>query len=184
VESLGAQVRILGNELETARKESEVDPLTRLFNRKAFDDYLARSVELARAFGQDACLLLIDIDKFKTINDTFGHPEGDAVLRRVSDTMTRIFLRKSDFVARCGGDELAVVLRETSLKESLALGERLLRAIRALPMDREGVRFQLTLSIGAAALKPGEEPQSWIERTDRALYRSKRDGRDRITAAE
>ena len=83
--------------------------------------------------------------------------------------MTRIFLRKSDFVARCGGDELAVVLRETSLKESLALGERLLRAVRALPMDREGVRFQLTLSIGAAALKPGEEPQSWIERTDRAL---------------
>src|SRR6185503_18329678 len=123
VEALGTQVRILGSELETARKENEVDPLTRLFNRKAFDDYLARSVELARAFGQEACLLLIDIDKFKTINDTFGHPEGDAVLRRVSDTMTRIFLRKSDFVARCGGDELAVVLRETSLKEGLALGE-------------------------------------------------------------
>jgi diguanylate cyclase (GGDEF)-like protein len=98
--------------------------------------------------------------------------------------MTRIFLRKSDFVARCGGDELAVVLRETSLKEGLALGERLLRAVRAIAMDREGVRFQLTLSIGAAALKPGEEPTSWVERTDRALYRSKRDGRDRITPAE
>jgi len=184
VESLGAQVRILGNELETARKESEVDPLTRLFNRKAFDEYLARSVELARAFGQETCLLLIDVDKFKTINDTFGHPEGDAVLRRVSDTMTRIFLRKSDFVARCGGDELAVVLRETSLKEGIALGERLLRAVRSVAMDREGVRFQLTLSIGAAALKPGEESTSWVERTDRALYRSKRDGRDRITPAE
>ena len=184
VEALGTQVRILGSELETARRESEVDPLTRLFNRKAFDDYLARSVELARAFGQATCLLLIDIDRFKTINDTFGHPEGDAVLRRVSDTMARIFPRRSDFVARYGGDELAVVLRETSLRESLALGERLLRAIRALPMDREGVRFQLTLSIGAAALKPGEDPQSWVERADRALYQSKRDGRDRITAAE
>jgi diguanylate cyclase (GGDEF)-like protein len=184
VEALGTQVRILGSELETVRKESEVDQLTRLFNRKAFDDYLARSVELARAFGQSTCLLLIDIDRFKTINDTFGHPEGDGVLRRVSDAMTRIFLRKSDFVARCGGDELAVVLRETSIKEGLALGDRLLRAVRAIPMDREGVRFQLTLSIGAAVLKPGEEPAGWIERTDRALYRAKHDGRDRIVAAE
>ena len=184
VEALGTQVRILGSELETARKENEVDPLTRLFNRKAFDDYLGRSVELARAFGQSTCLLLIDIDRFKTINDTFGHPEGDAVLRRVADAMTRIFLRKSDFVARYGGDELAVVLRETSLKEGLALGDRLLRAVRAIPMDREGVRFQLTLSIGVAALKPGEAPGQWMERVDKALYQAKRSGRDQIIAAE
>jgi diguanylate cyclase len=184
VEALGTQVRILGSELETARKENEVDPLTRLFNRKAFDDYLSRSVELARAFGQSACLLLIDIDRFKTINDTFGHPQGDAVLRSVADTMTRIFLRKSDFVARYGGDELAVVLRETTLKESLALGDRLLRAVRAVSMDREGVRLQLTLSIGVAALAATEEPRAWIDRADRALYQAKRDGRDRLTAAE
>jgi diguanylate cyclase len=184
VEALGTQVRILGSELETVRKESEVDPLTRLFNRKAFDEYLDRSVELARAFGQSTCLLLIDIDRFKTINDTFGHPEGDAVLRRVSDAMTRIFLRKSDFVARYGGDELAVVLRETSLKEGAALGDRLLRAVRAIPMDREGVRFQLTLSIGVGALKPGETPPAWMERVDKALYQAKRGGRDRIVSAE
>jgi diguanylate cyclase len=184
VEALGTQVRILGSELETARKENEVDPLTRLFNRKAFDDYLSRSVELARAFGQPSTLLLIDVDRFKTINDTFGHPEGDAVLRRISDAMIRIFLRKSDFVARYGGDELAVVLRETTLKESLALGDRLLRAVRAVSMDREGVRLQLTLSIGVAALAATEEPRAWIDRADRALYQAKRDGRDRLTAAE
>ena len=184
VEALGTQVRILGSELETARKENEVDPLTRLFNRKAFDDYLARSVELARAFGQSTCLLLIDIDRFKTINDTFGHPEGDAVLRRVADTMARIFLRRSDFVARHGGDELAAVLRETSVKEGQALADRLLRAVRAIPTDREGVRYPLTLSIGIAALAPGEEPRLWIERADKALYQAKRDGRDRFVAAE
>jgi diguanylate cyclase len=184
VEALGTQVRILGSELETARKESEVDPLTRLFNRKAFDDYLARSVELARAFGQSTCLLLIDIDHFKTINDTFGHPEGDAVLRRVADAMTRIFLRRNDFVARYGGDELAVVLRETTLKEGLALGDRLLRAVRAIPTDREGVRYPLTLSVGVAALVPGEEPRAWVDRTDKALYQAKRVGRDRVLAAE
>jgi diguanylate cyclase (GGDEF)-like protein len=184
VEALGTQVRILGSELETARKENEVDPLTRLFNRKAFDDYLVRSVELARAFGQSTCLLLIDIDRFKTINDTFGHPEGDAVLRRVADAMARIFLRRSDFVARYGGDELAAVLRETSLKEGQGLADRLLRAVRAIPTDREGVRYPLTLSIGIAALLPGEEPRLWIERADKVLYQAKRDGRDRFVAAE
>jgi diguanylate cyclase (GGDEF)-like protein len=184
VEELGTKVKILGNELETARKENEVDPLTRLFNRKAFDDYLARSVELAHAFGHASCLLLIDVDRFKTINDTFGHPEGDAVLRRISDAMVRIFLRKSDFVARYGGDELAVVLRETSLKEGLALCDRLMRAVRAIPMDRENVHFQLTLSIGASALGSGETGAAWMTRTDRALYESKRAGRDRVTAAE
>ena len=169
-EALGTQVRILGSELETARKESEVDPLTRLFNRKAFDDYLARSVELSRAFGQATCLLLIDIDHFKIINDTFGHPEGDAVLRRVADTMARIFLRRSDFVARYGGDELAVVLRETTVKEGQQLADRLLRAVRAIPTDREGGRYPLTLSVGVAGLSPGEEPRAWIDRADKALY--------------
>ena len=184
VEALGTQVRILGTELETARRESEVDPLTRLFNRKAFDDYLDRSVELARAFGQATCLLLIDIDRFKTINDTFGHPEGDSVLRRVADTMARIFPRRSDFVARYGGDELAVVLRETGLKEGQQLADRLLRAVRAIPTDREGVRYPLTLSVGCAALIPGEEPEIWIARADKALYQAKRDGRDRLVVAE
>jgi diguanylate cyclase len=184
VEALGTQVRILGSELETARKESEVDPLTRLFNRKAFDDYLARSVELARAFGQATCLLLIDIDRFKTINDTFGHPEGDSVLRKVADTMARLFPRRSDFVARYGGDEMAVVLRETNLKEGQQLADRLLRAVRAIPTDREGVRYPLTLSIGCAALSPGEEPTVWVTRADKALYQAKRDGRDRLVVAE
>jgi diguanylate cyclase (GGDEF)-like protein len=184
VEALGTQVRILGSELETARKENEVDPLTRLFNRKAFDDYLARSVELASAFGQTTCLLLIDIDRFKIINDTFGHPEGDAVLRRVADTMARVFLRRSDFVARYGGDELAAVLRETSVKEGQALADRLLRAVRAIPTDREGVRYPLTLSIGIAAVVAGEDPRLWVERADKVLYQAKREGRDRFVAAE
>src|SRR6185295_143199 len=103
-----------------------------------------------------------------TINDTFGHPEGDAVLRRVADAMTRIFMRKSDFVARYGGDELAVVLRETTLKEGAALGDRLLRAVRAIPMDREGVRFQLSVSAGVSSLLAGETARAWMERTDRA----------------
>ena len=84
VEDLGARVRLLGEELESARKEGEVDPLTRLYNRKAFDAFLARTVELSHAFGQPACLLLVDLDRFKPINDTFGHQTGDSVLSKLA----------------------------------------------------------------------------------------------------
>ena len=184
VEDLGAQVRTLGTELDSARKDREVDPLTGLYNRRAFDEYVGRSVELSRAFGQPVCLLLVDLDQFKIINDTFGHPEGDAVLRRLADTLTRTFPRKSDFVARFGGDEFAAVLRETSLKDGMLLGDRLLKAIRAAHIEREGVRLPLSVSVGIGTLQPGEDVPSWLVRTDRALYEAKRSGRDRMVAAE
>ncbi|HVR63875.1 MAG TPA: GGDEF domain-containing protein [Polyangia bacterium] len=184
VEDLGAQVRTLGTELDSARKDREVDPLTGLYNRRAFDEYIARSVELSRAFGQPVCLLLVDLDQFKIINDTFGHPEGDAVLRRLADTLTRTFPRRSDFVARFGGDEFAAVLRETSIRDGMHLGDRLLKAIHAAHIEREGVRLPLSVSIGIGTLQPSEDVPSWLVRTDRALYEAKRSGRDRMVAAD
>jgi diguanylate cyclase (GGDEF)-like protein len=184
VEDLGKQVRTLGSELDSARKDREVDPLSGLYNRRAFDEYVNRSVELSRAFGQPVCLLLVDLDGFKLINDTFGHPEGDTVLRRLSDAMARTFPRKSDFVARFGGDEFAVVLRETSLKDGMSLGERLLKAARATEIEREGVRVRLSVSIGIGTLQTTEDVSSWLLRTDRALYQAKRAGRDRMVAAD
>lgn len=184
VDDLGAQVRTLGTELDSARKDREVDPLTGLYNRRAFDEYIGRSVELSRAFGQPVCLLLVDLDQFKIINDTFGHPEGDAVLRRLADALTRTFPRKSDFVARFGGDEFAAVLRETSIKDGMLLGERLLKAVRATHIEREGVRLPLSVSIGIATLQPGEDVPTWLVRTDRALYEAKRGGRDRMVAGD
>jgi len=81
MEILGAQVRSLGDDLESARRESETDPLTRVPNRKAFDDYLARSVEMHKAFGQAMSMLIVDVDHFKTVNDSNGHATGDGVLR-------------------------------------------------------------------------------------------------------
>ena len=180
VEDLGTRVRLLGEELESARKESEVDPLTRLFNRKAFDAFMARTVELAHAFQQPACLLLVDLDRFKPINDTFGHQTGDSVLSKLADVLSRVFLRKNDLVARYGGDELAVVLRETSLRDAQTLADRLLRAVRAVRMEREGTSFGLTVSIGIAGLAPADNGASWLARTDRALYQAKNSGRDRV----
>jgi diguanylate cyclase len=183
VESLGAKVRRLGEELESARKESEVDPLTRLFNRKAFNDFLARTVELSHAFGQPACLMLVDLDRFKPINDTFGHQTGDSVLSSLADVLSRIFLRKNDMVARYGGDELAVVLRETSVRDGSTLADRLLRAVRALRFEREGASIGLSVSIGIAELTANDTAETWLKRSDEALYSAKKEGRDRVAIA-
>jgi len=166
------------------RKESEVDPLTRLYNRKAFDAFLVRTVELSQAFQQPACLMLIDLDRFKPINDTFGHQMGDSVLSKLADVLSRIFLRKNDLVARYGGDEMAVVLRETTLNDGRMLAERLLRGVRAVRLEREGTTIGLTVSVGLAQLGNGDTAASWIERTDRALYKAKNAGRDQIATEE
>jgi len=183
VEDLGATVRKLGQELESARKEGEVDPLTRLYNRKAFDAFLSRTVELAQAFDQPACLMLVDLDRFKPINDTFGHQTGDSVLSKLADVLSRIFLRKNDLVARYGGDELAVVLRETNVNDARTLADRLLRAVRAIRIEREGTSIGLTVSIGVAELRAGETAASWLGRSDKALYQAKHAGRDQVVAA-
>jgi diguanylate cyclase len=184
VEVLGHQVRSLGTQLESARRESETDPLTRLYNRKAMDEYLARSVELHQAFGHATCLLLVDIDRFKGINDGYGHQTGDEVLRKVADAVTRVFLRKNDFVARYGGDELAVVLRETSIDATMTLAERLVKLVRSIDIERKDERVPVTTSIGIAALLPGQDVVAWLDAADKALYRAKQRGRDQAVTSE
>jgi diguanylate cyclase (GGDEF)-like protein len=183
VEVLGAQVRALGTELESARRESETDPLTKLYNRKALDHYLARSLELHHAFGGDTCLLLLDIDRFKGINDSHGHPTGDEALRKVADAACKVFLRKNDFVARYGGDELAVVLRETALEATATLAERLLRMVRNIEVERDGVHIPITTSMGVAALASGQDVAAWLDAADKALYSAKQRGRDQAIIA-
>ena len=176
---LGDRVRLLGSELESARRDGETDPVTAILNRKAFDEYLARTVEICGAFGQQASLLLIDIDHFKTINDTHGHTMGDDALRQVSNAVVRVFLRKSDFCARYGGDELAVILRETAAKEAEALAERVLRGVRAINLVGPAGVITPTVSIGLGGYAAGDDGKSWIDRADRGLYTAKQAGRNR-----
>jgi diguanylate cyclase (GGDEF)-like protein len=97
--------------------------------------------------------------------------------------LSRIFLRKNDLVARYGGDELAVVLRETSVNDARTLADRLLRAVRAIRIEREGTSIGLTVSIGIAELRAGETAASWLGRSDKALYQAKNAGRDQLVAA-
>jgi len=184
VEDLGARVQTLGQELESARKDSEVDGLTQLFNRRSFDLYLAQTVELCTAFHQSACLFFVDVDRFKEVNDGHGHAAGDAVLVKLADTMSRLFLRKSDFVARFGGDELAIILRETPQREGTVLGERLLKAVRTMRLEHNGRVVPVTVSAGMSSFCGGDTVASWSTRSDRALYDAKSGGRDRLIVAD
>jgi diguanylate cyclase (GGDEF)-like protein len=182
--TLGETVRALGDELASARRDGDTDPLTRLFNRKALDAYVEESVEMCGAFGRDASLVLVDVDHFKTINDASGHLAGDEVLRGVADALARVFLRKSDFVARFGGDEFAVVLRDTALADAGRLGDRVLTRVRTLRFQGATGQVSVTLSMGAAALAKGEDAKAWFARADRALYAAKAAGRDRFVAGD
>jgi diguanylate cyclase len=185
VQVLGAQVRSLGHELESARKESESDPLTRIANRRAFDEYVARSVEMYMAFAQPMAMLVVDVDHFKTVNDSHGHISGDEVLRQVADALVKVFLRKSDFVSRLGGDEFAIVLRETKMADARTLAERVLGRVRALQVvGAHDEPLRVTVSIGVAQVKDGDDAKAWLDRSDRALYAAKEAGRDRVATAE
>jgi diguanylate cyclase len=179
---LGAQVHSLGHELESARRESETDPLTRICNRKAFDEYLAASVEIHRAFGYPMSMLVVDVDNFKDVNDSSGHITGDEVLRQVADAVVKVFLRKNDFVSRLGGDEFAIILRETGVRDASALAERVLGRIRSLLVPTtNNETLAVTVSIGLAEIQADDDGKSWLDRADRCLYAAKQGGRNRLS---
>ncbi|MEO6447070.1 MAG: GGDEF domain-containing protein [Gemmatimonadaceae bacterium] len=183
---LAHKLKSLGRELEDAKRESIVDPLTGLANRKAFDEYITRCIELHSLLGQPASLMMIDVDNFKDVNDGFGHPAGDIALRQIANLLARTFMRRVDFVCRYGGDEFAVILQETGLENAQLLAERLRRQAQELrPVEPpEGVDPpSMTLSIGVAELLVGDDAVAWIKRADTALYIAKRTGRDAVSTA-
>lgn len=157
------------------------DPLTGLLNRGAFDAELERSIAFARRFESAAALMLIDIDHFKYINDTFGHAVGDATLCRVADIL-RARLRETDVLARLGGDEFGLILAGTTAHASGALADDLLDAIRAdTSIQLEGNVVRLAASIGLTAIDPAGDATAGdiVRQADIAMYEAKEGGRDR-----
>jgi diguanylate cyclase (GGDEF)-like protein len=165
---------------ETATRESLTDELTDLPNRRAFDDALASEVERARRFGGTLGLVLIDLDDFKLVNDTHGHPQGDVVLREVARVL-RESSREIDHPARYGGEELALVLPGTDIDGAFNLAERVRERIEALyipRLDGSG-RLRITASCGVAAVPqtPADEG-ALVSAADQALYAAKRGGKN------
>ena len=159
------------------RNLAVTDTLTGVWNRRHGTELLTADLS-ARRPGQALSLLMLDIDHFKTINDTFGHQAGDHVLIEIASRLRRS-LRGSDMVARWGGEEFVVLLRDCALPDALRLAEDIRAAIAELPFGAMG---SLTVSVGVAEARAGEDLTTWLERADQALYRAKRSGRNEVAA--
>jgi diguanylate cyclase (GGDEF)-like protein len=181
--SLSERMKGLRAELDEARRHLDTDPLTKLYNRKALDEQLERVVAVNVILSQTTCLAIVDLDHFKKVNDTYGHQAGDRVLIRVADALIETFPRKTDFVARYGGEEFAVLFQQDSLRIARALLDRMMQRLRQLRIEHEGRSIEVRASVGLAEWVPGEDPEDWLARADRAMYRAKRDGRDRVAEA-
>jgi len=180
---LGAQVQALRSELDAVRTQATLDALTQLFNRAAFDQEIDKVATLGLLLGSEPCLVMVDVDHFKSINDKHGHPVGDEVLRAVADNLVRHFLRKEDFVCRFGGEEFAIVVRDSEVEKVKARIERARSTLEAAPVKTTAGCIPVTFSAGLTALIPGEPPSQWVERADRALYAAKHEGRNQIVVS-
>ena len=172
--------------LDRASSQREVaasastDPLTGLPNRRYFEEFSSLLAQRRRA-GDTVAVLMIDIDKFKGLNDAYGHPIGDQVLKAVADAITTA-VRDQDVPARIGGEEFAVLLRNPGPAVALEIGERVRQAVRELDLRFIGVPG-VSVSVGVAHAESADEPiDALIERADKALLRAKRAGRDRVIA--
>ncbi|MDO8963532.1 MAG: diguanylate cyclase [Coriobacteriia bacterium] len=187
----GSLPHFLAHVLRRAQRENRVlsrfatrDPLTALANRRALTAYLNQWTSWASRYGHPVALLLVDVDRFKSVNDTYGHTVGDQVLSQVAGALA-ITVRGSDLASRFGGDEFAVIAPELDAEAAVALGERILEAIRAVDVTTPGGSVRVTASVGVAVVEdPPESPARPIDHllsaADMSLYGAKQAGRDRI----
>jgi diguanylate cyclase (GGDEF)-like protein len=179
---------LTGDDVESAYHDeiyrlSITDNLTGIPNRRALRDELAREFSRARRHTLPTSFLMIDIDRFKDVNDNYGHLAGDAVLTRVAST-TRSATRDGDTVARYGGEEIAVLMPQTALEEAVVVAERVRAAIEALVIEYRGVAIRVTVSVGCAALRAEDANlDELVGRADDQLYAAKAAGRNCVAFA-
>jgi diguanylate cyclase len=175
-------IESLQRDLEDVRREALLDPLTKIYNRKAFDEGISRHLREAMETNEPLCLLLIDIDQFKRFNDTWGHQTGDQVLRLVAMTL-KSNIKGQDMAARYGGEEFAAILPATDLDGAVAVADNVRRAVQAKELLKRSTNEKLgrvTASFGVALHRTGDTVSSLIERADRCLYAAKHRGRNMV----
>jgi two-component system cell cycle response regulator len=176
----------LKSALDKKRELAMTDPLTGIYNRRYFLRHLGRELKRAQRFGGEVSLLLLDIDHFKRVNDTYGHLVGDVVLKAFAQRLTLCLKRATDWCARLGGEEFAVVLEGTNLAGARACAEKLRLAIANTPIDTPSGAVKITVSIGVSGLaglagRDAATAHSLLDHADTHLYASKAHGRNRVT---
>lgn len=179
---LGGVVRTLRRERDDASHRASYDVLTGALSRSAIEGRLAHAVRAAHASGSPLAVVFFDIDHFKHVNDEHGHLVGDECLRIVA-MRTRNRLRTYDLVGRWGGDEILVLLPDTTLDEAIGVAENLRSAVNGRELEIDGRMLGVTISAGVAQLSYGEPATELVRRADDALYSSKQDGRNRVSAS-
>ena len=182
VENSQEQVKMLETRLEKAKDISLYDPLTQLRNRRYYDQELPKLIIKAALDEKPLCLAVADIDKFKAVNDTFGHQIGDGILKLFADLLMKN-IKGRDLVVRYGGEEFVILLPETRLEDAKSLLEHIRTKLQGLSLSVRTTGQtvgHVTSSFGLVQLRPDEDKTSLFERADTLLYRAKEEGRNRI----
>ena len=155
------------------------DALTGVNNRSTFDDALEREISLAKRQGNEFSMMVIDIDFFKKVNDTYGHSAGDTVLKAVAETIQET-VRNTDLVFRYGGEEFVAILNNADCEVAYVIADRILDSIRELKVLHKGQTLSVSASIGLSCLNTSDSPNALFDRADSALYKAKNNGRDQV----
>lgn len=165
------------------RRLSITDGLTELYTHRYFQETLDREISRARRYNKPLALMMVDIDHFKAVNDTYGHQAGDHILQGLAQMMRGQF-RQSDYACRYGGEEFSVILTDTRMESAIMGAERLRKSMEERVFEFCDYRITVTISIGISGFKDTMSKQSMIEAADQALYRAKRNGRNRVMTSE
>ena len=166
----------LNNELKVA---SRIDGLTGLFNRRYWQERFEQAYKLAKRREKPSTALMLDIDHFKKVNDTYGHQAGDSVIQSLAHLIKRC-VRETDLAGRYGGEEFAVILTDSAVDNAVTVAERLRRLAEHSQVEHEGQIIKFNISVGLAEFSPlCDSPMEWLERADQALYQAKQTGRNK-----
>lgn len=182
VEQMEDESRQVQAHMEAEKIRALTDPLTGLPNRAAYDEFLNNEIERWDRYSTPFSMMVADIDRFKNVNDTFGHLAGDKVLRLISRVL-RKNLRTTDFIARFGGEEFVVIMPSTQLDEAVLCAEKLRHAVEESPFNFHGKPVTITLSFGVAQITKGDESETLFALADERLYKAKDQGRNQVVSS-
>lgn len=184
IDSANEEIEELKEEIEKIREAAITDSLTKIPNRREFDRVLKLAMQRYDPTEGQLCLLMIDIDHFKNVNDQHGHIVGDQILKFIAQSLKEQ-LKGRDFIARFGGEEFTVILERTSLQAAIKLAEAIRRIIglQRIQLSKLNAHLPITISIGAAEFEPADTMESFIDRADKALYEAKHAGRNCVRPA-